>query len=108
MRQTNIKDLLDIYFLIDNFDIFIHTNTNEKSAQYTTSKQKKVAGLLKKNVFEIVIFDSNSSNARIFNPRFIDNIKNPSINKAYKKSLLVIQVYNEKEKDFVLTQLPTI
>ena len=45
---------------------------------------------------------------RVFNFRFINEIKNPSTNKAFKKSRLVIQAYNDPEKDLILTQLPII
>ena len=46
--------------------------------------------------------------ARIFNSRFIDEIKNPSTKKAFKKLRLVIQAYNNLKKGTVLTQSPTI
>ena len=45
---------------------------------------------------------------RIFNLYFINKIKHPSTNKAFKKLRLIIQAYNNKGKDLVLTQLPTI
>ena len=38
----------------------------------------------------------------------MDSIKNKGINKAYEKSRLVIQVYNDENKSQVLTQSPTI
>ena len=45
---------------------------------------------------------------RLFNSRFIDKIKNKGTNKAFKKSQLIIQAYNDLEKELVLTQSPTI
>ena len=35
---------------------------------------------------------------KVFNSRFINKIKNPSTNKAFKKLKLVIQVYNNLKK----------
>ena len=40
---------------------------------------------------------------RVFNSRFVNEIKNPSTDKAFKKSRLVIQAYNDSKKDLVLT-----
>ena len=40
---------------------------------------------------------------RVFNFRFVNKIKNPGIDKAFEKSRLVIQAYNDLEKDLILT-----
>ena len=48
------------------------------------------------------------SGARLFNSRFVDEVKNPGTEKAFEKSRLVVQAYNDPEKDIVLTQSPTI
>jgi hypothetical protein len=45
---------------------------------------------------------------KIFNFRFINEIKNIKTNKIFEKSRLVVQVYNNLEKSIVLTQSPTI
>ena len=45
---------------------------------------------------------------RIFNSRFVDEIKNKDTEKAFQKSRLVVQAYNDQEKELVLTQSPTI
>ena len=43
----------------------------------------------------MVIIDSNiPQGVYIFNSRFINKIKHPNTNKAFKKSRLVIQAYN--------------
>jgi hypothetical protein len=47
-------------------------------------------------------------NVRIFNFRFVDEIKHFDISQAYEKSRLVIQTYNDHEKTLVLTQALTI
>jgi hypothetical protein len=44
----------------------------------------------------------------IFKARFVDEVKNKDTNKAYKKSRLVVQAYNNDEKSLILTQSPTI
>jgi hypothetical protein len=49
-----------------------------------------------------------SKNVRIFNFRFVDEIKHSNISQAYEKSRLVIQTYNDHEKTLVLTQASTI
>lgn len=45
---------------------------------------------------------------RVFNLPSVDEIKNTSTNKAFEKSWLVVQTYNNYNKDLVLTQSPTI
>lgn len=40
--------------------------------------------------------------------RLIDELKNPGTEKAYEKSRLVVQAYNDDGKGTVLTQSPTI
>jgi hypothetical protein len=44
----------------------------------------------------------------IFNFRFVDEVKNKGIKKAFTKSRLVIQAYNDNKKRIILTQLLTI
>ena len=107
MEQTNIAASSDICFLIDEFNIFIK-NANALSAQYTLFRQKKIAGQFEKSVFKLVTCVNISSYTEIFNSRFIDEIKHAGIDKVYEKNWLVIQAYNDQEKDFVITQLPTI
>jgi hypothetical protein len=41
--------------------------------------------------------------ARLFNLQFIDEIKNKGTNKVFKKLRLVIQAYNNLEKELVFT-----
>ena len=41
--------------------------------------------------------------ARLFKSRFVDEIKNTRTDKAFEKSRLVIQVYDDQGKDLVLT-----
>ena len=106
-EQANIAAPSDICFLIDESDIFIK-NADAPPVQYTVSRQKKIAGLLKKDVFKVVTSADIPSNTQIFNSHFMDEVKYAGTDKAYEKNRLVVQAYNDQEKDLVLTQLPTI
>ena len=100
--QTNVVDTFDP-------DLCFIMNVSKDSSQYSASRQKEITGLLEKGVFEIVVDHQNiSSNTRIFNSRFVDAIKHSGIDKAFEKSRLVIQAYNDEEKTLVLTQSSTI
>ena len=72
------------------------------------SRQKEISGLLEKGVFKPISYDEVPPNTRIFNSRFVDEIKNQGTDKAYEKSRLVVQAYNDSNKTLVLTQSPTI
>ena len=61
---------------------------------FTDLRRKETNGLLKKGVFTVVTERDVPQGVRIFNLRFINKIKHPSTNKAFKKSRLVIQAYN--------------
>ena len=60
-------------------------------------------GLLKKGVFKIIKLYNMLKGVRLFNLQFVDEIKNKRTNKAFKKSQLIIQAYNNLEKELVLT-----
>jgi len=53
-------------------------------------RHKEINGLLKKGVFTAVTERDVPQGVRIFNLRFINKIKHPSTNKAFKKLRLVI------------------
>ena len=53
-------------------------------------QRKEINGLLKKGVFTVIIERDIPQGVRIFNSHFINEIKHPSTNKAFKKSRLVI------------------
>ena len=88
--------------------MFINKNADTQPAQYTASQQKEVTRLLEKEVFKAVTSKDVPSNARIFNSCFVNEIKNLGIDKAYEKSRLVVQVYNDQKKELILTQLSVI
>jgi hypothetical protein len=59
-------------------------------------------------VFKVANEADVPQGTRIFNARFVDEVKNKGTNKAIKKSRLVVQAYHDKGKRLVLTQSPTI
>jgi hypothetical protein len=84
-------------------DIIITDTQSKPQPNFTSSRQKKLNGLIKREVFEFVKNTDTPVNARIFNSRFIDQIKREGTPKAYEKSQLVIQAYNDDSKKTVLT-----
>ena len=81
-------------------DITVFLQDNEL---YEDSRQVKVAGLLKKGIFEITPRSQVLKEVRIFNSRFVNEIKNKGTERELKKSRLVVQAYNNGEKYIVLT-----
>jgi hypothetical protein len=75
---------------------------------YVDSCTKEINSLLKKGVFQIINISTVPHDTRIFNSQFVDKIKNKGTDQAFKKSRLVVQAYNDQEKELVLTQLLTI
>jgi hypothetical protein len=63
---------------------------------------------LEKGVFELVNLSDIPKGLQIFNSRFVDEIKHPGTDQAYEKSRLVVQAYNDRGKDLILMQSPTI
>jgi hypothetical protein len=57
-------------------------------------RRKEINGLLKKGVFVVIIKRAILQGVYIFNLRFVNEIKYPSTDKAFKKLRLVIQAYN--------------
>lgn len=90
----------DILFTMDDPD--------HSMPQFTSSRQNEINGLLDKGVFKLTNPEDVPSGARIFNSRFVDEIKNPGTEKAYEKSRLVVQAYNDRDKTLILTESPTI
>ncbi|TAQ87858.1 hypothetical protein B7494_g3834 [Chlorociboria aeruginascens] len=76
--------------------------------QYFASRQKELNELLEKGVFKLVPLDDVPLGTRIFNSRFVDEVKHAGTSSAFEKSRLVIQAYNNDGKKLVLTQSPII
>ena len=75
---------------------------------FVESRKKKINELFEKNCFEIVSTSDVFHGIRIFNSRFVDEIKNINTINAYEKSHLVMQTYNDQSKTKMLIQTPTI
>jgi hypothetical protein len=75
---------------------------------FVESRRKKINDLLKNKVFEMIIISEVFADVRIFNSRFVDEIKHPSTSQTYEKFRLVIQAYNDHEKTLMLTQTSII
>lgn len=86
----------------------------------STSGQKEIQKLPTKYTFKIVTFnkviipnnviipEEVPSSTQVFNSCFVDEIKDPYTDKAYKKSYLVVYTYNNKKKNLVLMHLSKI
>lgn len=85
--------------MIDNF--YYH-NINIRLFLYTLSRQNKILRLLNKRIFQVVNPRHVPVDIRVFNSRFVDEIKNTSTNKAFQKFRLVVQSYSDFNEDFVL------
>ena len=75
---------------------------------FEASRQKEINGLLEKGVFKVYNIKDIPPGVRLFNSRFVDDIKHQGTPNAYEKSRLVVQAYNDHEKELILTQSPTI
>lgn len=83
-------------------------DVNTELSQYLISRQDQIAKLLKKDILIVVILKKILSNWQVFNLGFVDKIKDPYTDKAYKKRCSIIQAYKDNDKSFMLTQLPKI
>ena len=80
----------------------------QDDVDYETSRQAEITGLLEKGVFTVTSRADVPEGIRIFNSRFVDEIKHKGSENELKKSRLVVQAYNDDSKHIVLTQSPTI
>ena len=113
--QINFVIQSDICFLMNNFDFMfddffddVRDYSNhfliEISFQFIVSKQKKIDELLKKKIFKFVNVNEIFQNIKIFNARFVNEIKNENTEKIFEKSRLIMQTYNDFNKNQVFTQ----
>ena len=92
-------------------DIYFFSNANKPAPNhhsYVESRKKKMIELIEKRMFISVNKKEISENMRIFNSRFVDEVKNADTNSTFEKSRLVMQAYNDSTKHLVLTQSSTI
>jgi hypothetical protein len=72
--------------------------------QFAAFRQKEINDLIEKNVFRSINKNDVSFDIRIFNFRFVDEIKHLDIDKAFEKSRLVMQTLNDQNKNLMLIQ----
>lgn len=80
----------------------LYFTADGSSNRFSRSREKEVAGLFERGMF-IEVQGKLQSELRVFNTQFVDSIKNEGTDKAYEKSLLVIQRYNDDGKKTILT-----
>jgi hypothetical protein len=91
---------ISLFAVASKFDSVVHTALS----QFAAFRQKEINDLIEKDVFQSVRTDDVSPDVRIFNFRFVDEIKHLDIDKAFEKSRLVVQTFNDQNKNLVLTQ----
>ena len=89
-------------------DVIVLLQNEAVSSPFVESRRKEVNELLKKNCYEVVFIESVSEEIKIFNSRFVNEIKNQKMTAAFEKSRLVVQIYNDHEKLIILTQISII
>ena len=102
-RQLPIR-----YQNMANISVMLQDEPAPSSNPFMESRHKEINGLLEKGVFEVVSISKVPQGIRIFNSRFVDEIKNIGTAAAFEKSRLVVQAYNDYDKEMILTQAPTI
>ena len=76
---------------------------------FKESQRQEIKSLVANGVFEFVKYDPDKySGIRIFNSRLVNEVKGKATSTPYEKSRLVIQAYNDKGKELILTQSLTI
>ena len=90
-------------FLLDEID----SPAPSPRTPYAESR-KEINGLLNKGVLDVIALTDVPPGVRLFNSRFVDEIKNPGTSAAFEKSRLVVQAFNDQGKGTVMTQSPTI
>jgi hypothetical protein len=75
---------------------------------FKASQKQEINALIVKEVFEFVLYNKQIHKGRIFNLRLVNKVKGKATKTLYKKSRLVIQAYNNKGKQVILTQSPII
>jgi hypothetical protein len=93
---------------VPDLTIFISEAPTPPKPDYSSSRLKELEGLLNNHVFEVVDARDVPANARVFGTRFVDSMKNEGTDKAFEKSRLVVQAFNDPGKETILTQAPTI
>ena len=112
LRYKNFETNISIFFQSDSQNdqlLMQHMQASTSvPSPFVESRKKEINDLFEKGCFEIVSASDVFHGIRIFNSRFVDEIKNIGTVDAYEKSRLVVQAYNDDDKAEMLTQTPTI
>ncbi len=99
-RERSRKYFASIAYL--NF--ILNSIIADSSSSFIASRQQEIAELLEKDVFLSVNRAEMFSHIRIFNSRFVNEIKHSRTDKTFEKFRLVIQAFKDQNKTLVLTQ----
>jgi hypothetical protein len=91
---------ISLFAVAFKFDSIVHIALS----QFAAFRQKEINDLIEKDVFQSVKIDDVSLDVRIFNSRFVNEIKHFDIDKAFEKSRFVMQTFNDQNKNLMLTQ----
>ena len=113
LRYKNFETNISIFFQSDFQNDLLMQNMQIStpisiSISFVKSRKKEINELFEKNCYEIVSTFDVFHEIRIFNSRFVDEIKNINTIDAYEKFRLVMQTYNDQNKTEMLTQILTI
>ena len=76
---------------------------------FQVSDKKKIEGLVARGVFVFKQFNASKySREQIFKLQIVYKVKGKTTPTLFEKSCLVIQIYNDLDKEIILTQSPTI
>jgi hypothetical protein len=71
---------------------------------FKRSQQQEINGLITREVFEFIQYDLNKHlGVQIFNSRLVNKVKGKATNSLFEKLRLVVQAYNNKGKELILT-----
>ena len=90
-NSSRYRQLLTRYQNITNIIVYIFKlSLSHSISNFQASRLKKLNELLEKEVFEIINKKDVPAETRIFDSRFVDQVKNKGTEKAFEKSRLVI------------------
>src|SRR6266568_9446850 len=78
-------------------------------APFQASNKQEINGLIAREVFKFKKYDPTKFNkVYIFKSKMVNEIKGKATDTPFEKSRLVIQGYNNNNKEVILTQSPII
>jgi hypothetical protein len=91
---------ISLFAVAFKFDSIVHIVLS----QFAAFRQKEINDLIEKNDFQSINKNDVSLDVRVFNFRFVNEIKHFDIDKAFEKSRFVMQTFNDQNKNLMLTQ----